>query len=483
MAVAKRINLFIKNKNVETKEYTEVKDPGNFSEVVGLVAKGNVQHVDQAVQSAHKAFLLWRKVDLDQRISLLLKSADRIEEEASLLAELVSKENGMLLNTTKAEITMAVSGIRNIAEIAESSLQSKQFEDESSWVSVEKNPMGVIAGIVPWNAPMVLTMQKLAPAVVTGNTIVFKPSPFAPMGVTEALKKMAEFFPPGVINIVHGDGDVGAALTTHPHVRKISFTGGGKTARHVMRNAADYLKDIHFELGGNDPAIILDDANLDEIMPKIVNSVFKRSGQYCYAIKRIYVPDNLYDSFYEKMVALTNEFKIGHQLNENSTFGPMNNLQQYHNVKNLIERIKESKAMMVELGEQLEPDNWDNGYYLRPVIVRDVEPDQELVTCEQFGPVIPLIPYQTDEQVIGLANNTEYGLGSSIWSSDFDRSLQMARKIEAGMTFINGNGQTSLGYKNIPFGGIKQSGIGNENSEVVFDEFTDYHSINYHKSE
>jgi acyl-CoA reductase-like NAD-dependent aldehyde dehydrogenase len=182
------------------------------------------------------------------------------------------------------------------------------------------------------------------------------------------------------------------------------------------------------------------------------------------------------------MCDLVDQYKIGHGMDERATFGPMNNKAQYNYVKELVERIKQSNAKIVELGQKLEPDNWNNGYYLQPAVVRDVEPDQEIVTCEQFGPVIPLVSYRSEDEVIKMANNTEYGLGSSVWTSDFDRGLRIARQIEAGMTFINGAGQSHLGYELMPFGGVKQSGIGRENSVVGLEEFIEYHAINYHKS-
>jgi acyl-CoA reductase-like NAD-dependent aldehyde dehydrogenase len=477
-----KVNFFIQNKDVETDRYTEVRDPGRLSEVVGEVAQGNAQHVDQAIQAAHQSFLTWKKTSVKERISLLLHAAELLEKEIPSISKIVSSENGMLLNTTKLEMGMAVSSIRNMAEIAESFFEPKRIEDETSWVSVERKPLGVIAAIVPWNAPIVLTMQKLAPALVSGNTVVCKPSPFAPMGVTVALKKIAELFPPGVINVIHGDAEVGSALTTHPLVRKISFTGGGRTAKHVMKAAAESLKGVHFELGGNDPSIVLDDADLNEVVPKIVGAVFRRSGQYCFAIKRIYVPESMYDRFYEKMVELADTYKIGHQFNEEATFGPLNNKQQYDYVKQLIERLKQTHGPVKELGTKLEPENWDNGYYLHPVVIRDVGANHEIVTCEQFGPIIPLVSYKTEQEAIQMANDTEYGLGSSIWSSNAERARSIANELEAGMTFINGTGQTPLGHKYMPFGGVKQSGIGRENSEAVLNEYTNYHAINYHKN-
>ncbi|WP_035446146.1 aldehyde dehydrogenase family protein [Bacillus sp. UNC41MFS5] len=476
-----KVNLFINNEDVTTEHYDEVRNPGRLSEVVGYIARGDASHIDGAVQSAHRAFHSWSQTSLEERMSILLKSAEEIERNASFIACVTAKENGILLGRTVDEVKLGLMDMRNMIELAPSAFQNRIIEDESGWVSVVKRPIGVIACIVPWNAPIILTLQKITPILLAGNTIVVKPSPTASMGVVTLLRTMAEFFPPGVINFVLGGGDVGSALTSHPLVRKISFTGGGNTAVAIMKSAAETLKGVHFELGGNDPAIVLDDADLNEVAPKIVEGAFRRTGQFCFAIKRVYVPYSMYEEFYEKVCELADSYQIGYQLNEETTMGPINNQLQYQRISELIERLEHSGANLVKLGKQLEPENWDNGYYLQPVIVRDVDPTAEIVTCEQFGPVLPLIPYHTEEEVIHMANNSEFGLGSSVWSSDFERALDVANQIEAGMTFINGHGQTPLGSKYIPFGGIKQSGIGREKSIEVFDEFIEYHGINFHK--
>jgi acyl-CoA reductase-like NAD-dependent aldehyde dehydrogenase len=477
----KEIQLLINNQDVYTDTYVEVRDPGRLSDVVGKVAQATVEHVNEAVEAAHKAFQSWRHSTLDERLEVLYKIEKLLKEEASELAATLSRENGVLYSTSIGEIDMAVRAVQATVKNAKSFFEPVIKEDGDSWVSVEKRPIGVIAGIVPWNAPMVLTIQKVAPAIVTGNTLVMKPSPNSPMGVSIILKKIAYLVPPGVINVIHGDAAVGSALNKHRHVRKISFTGGGQIAKYIMKDAADSLKNVHFELGGNDPAIVLDDADLDDIIPKIVGSAFRRSGQVCFAIKRVYVPETLYDTFYEKICQFVDQYKVGHGLDERATFAPVNNKNQYDQVNQLIERIKNSNAKLVQLGERLEPENWDNGYYIQPAVVRDVDPNQEIVTCEQFGPILPLVSYRTEEEVVKMANDTEYGLGSSIWTSNFDRGLRIARQIEAGMTFINGSGQSHLGYELMPFGGVKQSGIGRENSEIGLAEFIEYHAINYHK--
>lgn len=475
-----KVNLWINNEEISTTQYMDVYDPGRLTERVGQVAQGTSTHVDQAVKVAHEAFRSWRKTPLSDRISLINKAADLLEDLVDQLSVITSKENGMLISRSKGEIRGASRGMRNLAELAHSLDDVKELEDKTGGLRITKKPLGVIGGIIPWNAPFTLAMQKLAPALLTGNTIVFKPSPFASMGITIALQKLAQLFPPGVINVVLGDGEVGEALTTHPLVRKISFTGGGETAKRIMKSVADSLKRVHFELGGNDPALILDDAPLDVVIPKIVEGALGRSGQYCYAIKRVYVPEKFYDQAFELACQCVNTYKIGHQLDERATMGPINNKQQFDRLKVLIQRTIDSGAHVKELGIKLHPEEWENGYYLRPVVAGYIQKDAEIVTCEQFGPIIPLIAYRTETELIEMANETEYGLGSTVWSSDLDHAFQVARQVEAGMTFINMCHPTPLAHKYMPFGGIKQSGIGWENSEAVFDEYLTYHSINYH---
>ncbi len=475
------IQLLINNEEVQTDTYSELRDPGRLSDVVGSIAQGTIEHVEQAVQAAHAAFQLWRRTNLSERSALLLQAAELLERESSDLATILARETGVILATFKGELAQAVNAIRTTVEAAQPFFEPKQIEDQQSWVSVEKRPLGVIAGIVPWNAPMVLTMQKLAPALVTGNTIVIKPSPNAPIAVSIILRKIASLFPPGVINVIHGGADVGSTLTTHPLVRKISFTGGAAVAKFVMKDAAASLKRVHFELGGNDPAIVLEDAKVEEVVPKIIHSAFRRSGQVCYAIKRVYIPETIYGAFVEKACEQINRFTIGHGLHENATLGPLNNKMQYDFVKGLVERTKQSSAEVLELGTKLEPEQWDNGYYVHPAVVLHPDPRQEVVSCEQFGPVLPFVSYRTEEEVIRMANDTEYGLSSSVWSSDFEHALRVARQIEAGMTYINEHGLSALGRKQIPFGGVKQSGIGRENTDVGLAEYIEYHGINFHK--
>lgn len=476
----KQIDLWINQEDMKTDQYKEVVDPGRLTDVVGTIAQGNAQHVDQAVKAAHQAFLSWRETTVEQRTELLLEAASTLEKNVEQYATLLTKETGMLFSACNRDIMASILAIRGTVKLAEEFFETKYAEDEHTRISIEKVPLGVIAAITPWNVPMSIAMGKVAPILITGNTVVLKPSPNAALAVTLAFRELSKCLPPGVINIVHGDIEVGEALTSHPLVRKITLTGGEKTAINIMKSAADSLKRVHFELGGNDPAILLDDVNLEEALLQLTDLTFRRSGQVCVATKRIYIPETLYEDACEIFMNYVDQYKIGHGLNPEATFGPVNNQHQYHYVTSLIEKAKQY-ARVTELGTKLEPENWDNGYYIQPTVITHVENHQEIVQCEQFGPVIPLISYKSEEEVLQMVNGTEYGLGSSVWTSDYERGLQVAKKIEAGCTGINGSIDSPLGMGIVPFGGVKRSGIGWERGMAGLQEYVNYHSITYHK--
>ncbi|MFZ4452758.1 aldehyde dehydrogenase family protein [Salibacterium aidingense] len=477
----RQAHIWINNENRQTESYQPVFDPGDLQNCIGETAVGTAQDVKDSVTAAAEAFKHWKHTSLEERKKALLQGAVHLKKNINELTEIVSLENGVPYQTTKAELQLAISSIYNLTDLADSYFQPEHIEDEESWVRVEKDPKGVIAGIVPWNAPIVLTMQKLVPAVLSGNTAVFKPSPFASIGTSSIIQLMGLHLPKGVLNVVHGNGDVGAALTTHPLVRMVSFTGGGRTAKRIMNTAADSLKNIHFELGGNDAAVILDDADVKETAKMIVRSSFRKGGQYCFAVKRVYVPSSIYESFFRELTFQLQQIKVGHQLTEGAFFGPLNNKQQYDHVKKLIEEAEQDGATVIVSGQKLQPEQWEKGYYLLPALVKDIAHNHRLVVEEQFGPVLPIISYDDLDKGIDMANDTEFGLGSSVWSSDPDRGIQTAKRLEAGFTFINGIAPSKLGFKYMPFGGVKQSGLGHENSELVFHEYVNHHAIHLHK--
>jgi acyl-CoA reductase-like NAD-dependent aldehyde dehydrogenase len=476
-----KVNLLINNREVLTQNYFEVRDPGKFDDLVGEVALGTSEDVDKAVKAAHNAFLSWKNVSVHERVQSVLSAAKVLEDSMSELKYLLVKEHGGVLWEAETDFYLGNGVMNYYASLAESYMKSDQTEDETSWISVDKVPKGVVGAIVPWNMPIILTMMKLAPALVTGNTIVIKPSPTAPIALSILLQRMANVLPDGVINVIHGNAEVGVALTQHPLVKKVAFTGGTETGRAVATNAANSLKTVTLELGGNDPAIILDDVQMENIIPKLLKGVFTRSGQICFAVKRIYVQENKLSKFYDTFCQFVDEYIVGHGLDERSSFGPLNNKKQFEFVKNLIEKTKQSGAEVRELGQKLDPDGWNNGYYILPHAVMDVTQSSSIVSCEQFGPVVPIVPYKTIDQVVAMANDSQYGLGSSVWSSDFERALGVARQIESGSTFINTHSFESLSL-GMPFGGVKDSGIGRELSgESTLSAYIDYHAIRYLK--
>lgn len=457
-----------------------VHDPGRLDEVVAEVTVGTADDVDHAVRSAHEAFLTWRDVPAIERARKLLAAADVLAASADELAPQLVREHGGVVREAQMDFALAAGFVRHTASLAEEFLRPVQFDDEESFISLEKVPRGVAAAIVPWNLPIVLAMMKLAPALATGNTLVLKPSPSAPAALALALGRMAALLPPGVLNVVQGGGDTGAALCSHPLVRKIGFTGGTETGRKVLGAAGGTIKNVTLELGGNDPAIVLDDVDIDAALDRMLKGVYTRSGQICFAVKRIYVPRGIYRRFADAFCERVDEYAVGHGLDPDAAFGPLNNEAQYKKVLNLLEHTRNSAANLVRLGRKLDPEGWDNGYYVLPHVVRDAEHTAPVSRQEQFGPVVPLIAYDDERRALEWANDSEYGLGSSVWTSNPDRGIALARRVEAGCTFINTHASESLDLR-MPFGGIKQSGIGREFGISGLAAYVEDHSIRHLK--
>jgi acyl-CoA reductase-like NAD-dependent aldehyde dehydrogenase len=476
-----KVDMLINNQEVPAKQYAKIRDPGILTDVVGRVAVGSAEDVDKAVQSAHKAFLDWRKTDVKERVEKINAILKVVQDSMADLVPLLVREHGGMVWEAQVDFGIGMGLLQYYAGIGESSLKTEVIEDASSWSCIEKKAKGVVGAIIPWNMPVCLTMSKLVPALVTGNTMVIKPSPNAPLALSILLKRIAAILPDGVINVVHGDANVGVALTVHPLVKKIGFTGGTVTGTQVNTNAAPFFKTVTLELGGNDAAVILDDVNPAEIMPALLKGIYTRTGQICFAVKRVYVQEKMVDKFFNTMCEFVDQYKIGHGLDERATFGPLNNENQYNKVLAFIENTKKSGATVRELGSKLDPSGWDNGYYILPHIVKDADNDSQIVSCEQFGPIIPIISYKTVEQAIAYANGTEYGLCSSVWSSDVQRAIPIAQQIEAGQTFINTHSFDSFGL-GLPFGGVKSSGIGREFAgDSTLSAYIDYHVVRYLK--
>ena len=346
----------------------QVRDPGRFDDVVGTVTFASARDVDEAVRAAASAQKGWAASGVESRAAALL-SAARLFEGLDLdgLATTLTRENASLLAVSRREIGMVPRMLRLAAAHASTG-------EEPSWRAegahrVRRTPFGVVACIVPWNAPVILAMQKVSSALVAGNAVVVKPSPYAPLAVSAVLRALAHSLPPGLLSVVNGEGETGAALTRHLLVRKVSFTGGDEIGREVLRQAADTFTCVQLELGGNDPAIVLDDVDAATVADAIVAQAFRRAGQVCYAIKRVYVPRSLGSSFIEAAVAVVDGIRVGHGLDELTTMGPVNNARQFARITSLRDRARMSGATVHVGGAPRDPAGWDSGYFIRLALV------------------------------------------------------------------------------------------------------------------
>lgn len=460
----------------------EVRNPSRTAEVVGVVADGTARDAVLAVDAAAAASGVWAAMPIADRVKRLHRIADAVDAHASQLIDLATRENGSVVATIRREVAASAESFRHVAEYLSRVLEPKEYagNGDGETVRVERRPYGVVACIVPWNAPVLLTANKLAPAVAAGNAVVLKPSPFAPLAVTLLASLAAAELPAGVVNIVNGDAEVVRALIDDARVRKVSFTGGGATAKHVMRQAADSLLPVHFELGGNDPAIVLSDADLPATADRIVLSAFRRAGQVCFATKRVYVQRAVSDEFIRLVVERVDRMVVGDAQDERSDMGPVNNTGQFARVTELRERTRAAGRDVRILGSKLDEAAWDGGHFLLPAVVVDACHDDEVVREEQFGPILPIVVVDDEEEAVRYANDTEYGLCSSVWSASRDHALDVAARIEAGVTFVNSAMFSEKGTREIPMGGWKQSGIGWEGSPYGIDEYLQFHSVDVH---
>jgi acyl-CoA reductase-like NAD-dependent aldehyde dehydrogenase len=328
----------------------------------------------------------------------------------------------------------------------------------------------VVGAIIPWNFPVLLLTFKVPAALIAGNTVVIKPAPTTPLTSLRVGEIMAEIFPPGVVNIVTDQNDLGAYLTQHPDVAKISFTGSSATGKKVMAAAASTLKRITLELGGNDAAIVLPGADPETVAPGIFGGAFMNAGQVCLAIKRAYVHESIYDEVVDRLAALANAAVVDSGLHQGTTIGPLQNRMQYEKVKDYLEVARKDGRIVA--GGEVEDRP---GYFIRPTIVADIDDTSRLVAEEQFGPILPVVKYADPEDALKRANASPWGLGGSVWGSDRQKAREIALQMETGTAWINKH--LDFG-PNIPFGGAKQSGLGVELAEEGLAAFTQVHVIN-----
>jgi acyl-CoA reductase-like NAD-dependent aldehyde dehydrogenase len=419
--------------------------------------------LDEAFASAAKAQIDWKR-DEDARRAVLRECAAKMFASVDVLAPILTREQGKPLAKAQEEVLGVGVWFSYYAEL-EVTPEVIQ-DDDFARAEVVRKPMGVVAAITPWNFPLILASWKIAPALRAGNTMVLKPSPYTPLATLRMIEILNEVLPAGVLNGVSGGDDLGKWMTAHRIPRKISFTGSVASGKHVATAAAPDLKRVTLELGGNDPAILLDDINPAEVAEKVFWGAFQNSGQICSAIKRVYVPEALYDEVVEVLAAKAAQVKVGHGMEEGVELGPINNAPQFERVKELVADALANGAQAAAGGGPVDGP----GYFFQPTILAGLTDGTRIVDEEQFGPALPVISYRHVDEVIERANSTHFGLSGSVWSADADRAAEVADQLECGTAWVNAHLALA---PHQPFGGFKWSGIGVENGPWGLAAFSD----------
>ncbi|HJQ17111.1 MAG TPA: aldehyde dehydrogenase family protein [Allosphingosinicella sp.] len=437
-------------------------------EVIAAVPEATREQLDAAVAAAKAAFPSWSARPLAERQALVAKIGDAIEAHAEDFIRLLTREQGKARKGAEWEIGGSVIWCR---EIAKQEL-TVQLVEQSEGRSVETRhvPLGVIGAITPWNFPVLLAVWKIAPALVAGNTMVLKPSPYTPLCTLKLGEILRDILPAGVLNVISGGNELGSWLTTHRDVRKISFTGSTATGRKIMEAASGNLKRITLELGGNDPAIVLPDVDVKEMAEKLFWAAFQNSAQFCVAAKRLYIHEDIYDELAAALVEYARTVKVGDGSEQGTDLGPIQNRMQYDKVKDLLDDSK-SQGQRFLLGGEAEERK---GYFIPVTIIDNPPEDSRVVVEEAFGPVLPLLKFNDIEDVIARANATEYGLAASVWGKDVKTARKIAERIEAGTVWVN---EIHSFSPHVAFGGHKQSGVGVENALEGLSEYTNMQTL------
>ncbi len=430
------------------------------------------EQLNEAVAAAKRAFPAWSATSYAERKALLEQLCERIKDNADALAELITLEVGKPLEKAKQEVAGSVFWLKGFAAIE---LPVEVLRDNAEQrIELHRKPLGVVGAILPWNYPLLTAVWKLAPALITGNTIVMKPSPYTPVATLKLGEIVHDLFPAGVVNILSGSNEFGAWMTEHSDIRKISFTGSAATGKKVMASASSNLKRLTLELGGNDAGLVLNDIEPKKIANDLFWSRFSNNGQVCVAMKRLFVPEDMADPIAEALIEVAKGVKVGNGFEEGSEIGPVQNRMQYEKVKAIFDDAVAKGAKVAYQGEVPEGD----GYFFPITILADVKPGMRIVDEEAFGPLLPILTYKDVDEALERVNGTEYGLGGSVWSSDSDRATEIAERFESGSAWVN---QHPAMGPDIPFGGVKGSGIGVECGRWGVEEYTSIQVVNVKK--
>ncbi|MBV04325.1 MAG: carnitine dehydratase [Rhodobacteraceae bacterium] len=440
-------------------------------QVWSKVPEATETDVDDAVNAAHRAFSTgpWSKMTPTERGKCLRKLGDLLAEKSEPLGRTESVDTGKMLKETRWQAKYIAEFFHFYAGCADKiSGETLPIDKPDLFVFTNREPLGVVAAIVPWNSQLFLVAVKVGPALAAGNTIVLKASEHASAAMLEFGELVAEAgFPPGVVNIVTGHGEpCGKALTSHPLVARISFTGGPNAARHVLYNSAENFAEVSLELGGKSPFIVFDDANIESAVNGSVAGIFGAAGQSCVAGSRLYLHEDIADEFLERMVAIAKDIRIGDPLLEETQMGPLCTIGQLENIEKEVSQAIEEGGQILHGGKR--PENFE-GLFYEPTIISCASQNMKIVDTELFGPVLSVLKFRTEEEVIGLANDTVHGLAAGIFTRDSARSLRMAKAVRAGIVWVNTYRVVSPIAE---FGGIKGSGYGRESGFQAMHDYT-----------
>lgn len=457
-------------------EFFDITNPAT-GKLIDRVPRGAGEDVTAAVEAASSAFDGWASKSPQQRSRVLYRAAEIVRQKRDELAVLLTQEQGKPLLEAKNEI----GGFANVLEyycgLASSPGGDFTQIPQNGYAFTVKKPLGVCAAIIPWNMPALIMAWKIGPALISGNTFILKPASNTPLTNLSLASILNEAgLPAGVLNVTTGPGEfVGEALVENPRVKRISFTGEIGTGKHVAEMAAAGMKRVTLELGGSDPMIVCDDADLESAVLGALRGRFYNCGQTCTAVKRLYIFESIAEEFIKKLETAIRDLRVGNGMHDNVDMGPLNNRSQWEYVKELVAETEEKEEGKIITGGKV-PENslFGNGYFFEPTLIVDVAGESRLLKEEVFGPVLPVVRVKNLDEAIEEANNSIYGLGASIWTKNLDRALLGCKELNAGIVWINQHLKVA---PEVPFGGIKESGIGRENGPESLSEYLDTRTI------